>query len=334
MDTYEATQAKLRAPLPVSPQMTELVRFAALAPNSHNVQPWRFSIDERRCWISPDLTRRLPVVDPDDHHLFVSLGCAAENLMLAAQASGKSSAVDMRGNRIEIVFGGGDARQSPMFDAIPRRQTTRSTYDGRQVPADALRLLEEAAKLEGVSLLLLTGKPHLESVLDFVIQGNSAQMDDAAFVRELKAWIRFNPTEALATGDGLLGAASGNPSLPGWLGRAVFSTVFRKNSENRKYAEHIRSSAGVAVFVSDQESKAGWVNIGRSFQRFALQATALDLRHAHINQPVEVMALRSEFSKWLGLGGRRADLVVRFGYAPALPMSVRRPVERIIEPFA
>ena len=30
---------------------------------------------------------------------------AAENLMLAAQASGKSSAVDMRGNRIEIVFG-------------------------------------------------------------------------------------------------------------------------------------------------------------------------------------------------------------------------------------
>ncbi|MGH1559991.1 hypothetical protein ACRAWD_24530 [Caulobacter segnis] len=28
--------------------------------------------------ILPDLSRRTPVVDPDDHHLFVSLGCALE----------------------------------------------------------------------------------------------------------------------------------------------------------------------------------------------------------------------------------------------------------------
>jgi hypothetical protein len=27
--------------------------------------------------ILPDLSRRCPAVDPDDHHLFVSLGCAA-----------------------------------------------------------------------------------------------------------------------------------------------------------------------------------------------------------------------------------------------------------------
>ena len=38
--------------------------------------------------IEPDLTRRTPVVDPDDHHLFVSLGCATENLVQAALANG------------------------------------------------------------------------------------------------------------------------------------------------------------------------------------------------------------------------------------------------------
>lgn len=40
--------------------------------------------------ILPDLTRRIPVVDPDNHHIFASLGCAAENLAIAAGARGKA----------------------------------------------------------------------------------------------------------------------------------------------------------------------------------------------------------------------------------------------------
>lgn len=34
--------------------------------------------------ILPDVSRRTPVVDPDDRHLFIGLGCAAENLALAS----------------------------------------------------------------------------------------------------------------------------------------------------------------------------------------------------------------------------------------------------------
>ena len=60
--------------------------------------------------------------------------------------------------------------------------------------------------------------------------------------------------------------------------------------------------------------------------RFALRATALGLRHAHINQPIEVPAVRREFAQWVGVGRARPDLVVRFGYAPAMPMSLRRRV--------
>ncbi len=57
----------------------ELVRYATLAPSSHNTQCWQFALDARGRAITllPDLTRRCPAVDPDDHHLFVSLGCAA-----------------------------------------------------------------------------------------------------------------------------------------------------------------------------------------------------------------------------------------------------------------
>lgn len=68
--------------------LRELVRYATLAPSSHNTQCWKFALAERAVSIFPDYARRCPVVDPDDHHLFVSLGCAAENLVQAAPAMG------------------------------------------------------------------------------------------------------------------------------------------------------------------------------------------------------------------------------------------------------
>ena len=71
----------------------ELVRCATLAPSSHNTQCWKFALDDQSITIRPDLSRRCPAVDPDDHHLFVSLGCAAVILIQAALANGFSGHV-------------------------------------------------------------------------------------------------------------------------------------------------------------------------------------------------------------------------------------------------
>jgi hypothetical protein len=62
----------------------------------------------------------------------------------------------------------------------------------------------------------------------------------------------------------------------------------------------------------------------------ALQATALDIRSAFINQPVEVAALRTQFASFLGIGDRRPDLVVRLGRGPRMPRSFRRPVASVV----
>jgi hypothetical protein len=72
------------------------------------------------------------------------------------------------------------------------------------------------------------------------------------------------------------------------------------------------------------------VQVGRACQRFALQATALGLKHAFVNQPVEVPALRPELAALAGAGDKRPDIVMRFGYGPELPKSPRRPVEAVL----
>ena len=178
--------------------------------------------------------------------------------------------------------------------------------------------------------MLITERPQIERVRDLVIAGNSAQIADAAFVRELKAWLRFSPREAIETGDGLFSAASGSPALPGWLGPHLFDWVFRADAENDKYARQIASSAGIAVFAAQKEDREHWVLAGRACQRFALQVTALGLKCAFINQPVEVARLRPELANLIGLPDRRPDLVMRFGYGPTLPFSPRRPIDAVI----
>jgi hypothetical protein len=60
----------------------------------------------------------------------------------------------------------------------------------------------------------------------------------------------------------------------------------------------LESSAGVAAFVASENSKAVWVEAGRCYERFALQADLFGIRTAFINQPVEVTDLRPGSSRW------------------------------------
>jgi hypothetical protein len=341
MSKYDDAVSAVRVGLPARPELRDYVRFGTLAANSHNTQPWRFRLGANTIDILPDFSRRTPIVDPDDHHLYVTLGCAAQNVVIAADASNRPVELAVRtnghdGTEIRVRVGKGPGRDhgtdAGLCSAIPVRQSTRSEYDGQALSGPERRQLEDAAALPGVDVLFITEGQRMEQALEFIQEGNSAQMDSPAFVRELKEWIRYNPAAALKSGDGLLGSCSGSPSAPNWFGPMIFDLAFKKAAENKKYARQLRSSAGLAVFVAEREDPEGWIQVGRSFQRFALQATVLGIRHAHLNMPFEVPAVRPAFADWAGIPGRRPDLIVRFGKARPMPMSIRRPLDAVIVP--
>ncbi len=333
MADYEAYAARARALLAQQPDLRETIRYATLAANSHNTQPWRFGVEDAAIALFPDAARRTPVVDPDDHHLYVSLGCAAENLAITGNATGRPGEVMLEpgdGSAARFAFSTGAGRSDPLFDAIPARQSTRADYDGRPVPGADLAALERAGAEPGVRLMLLVERPRINQVRDLVVSGNDAQMADPAFMAELKRWLRFNPRAAAASGDGLFSASSGNPVLPTFLGGHAFDLLFSAAAENDRYAQQIDSSAGLAVFVADRADRAHWMKVGRACQRLALTAASLGLKHAFVNQPVEVEALRPALAALVGEPDRRPDLVMRFGYGPTMPYAPRRPVEAVL----
>ena len=321
-----------RGPEPTSQPLVELVRCATLAPNSHNTQPWRFGIGQDAIRILPDIARRTPVVDPDDHHLFCSLGCAVETMAQAAPAIGLVAEIEVAdGGDVTLRAAPGPRAPTDMSDAIARRRSTRAPFDPAPLSTAELAALEQAGGSdERVGLIMVTDAPRRASLSELVLAGNSVQLRDRAFVAELKAWIRFSHAQAVAMRDGLFAGASGNPVVPAFIGQRLFDAVFTVAAETDRMAQLLAGSSGFAVFVAEEANAAHWVAAGRAAQRFCLKATALGIRTSWVNQPVEVPVLRPVLASWLGLGDRRPDLVLRFGRGRALPASLRRDLADVI----
>src|SRR4051812_32805817 len=68
------------------------IKFAVLAPSSHNTQPWKFIVKkDSTIEVYRDTSRRLPIADTSDRQLFLSIGCAIENLIISAKFFGYQS---------------------------------------------------------------------------------------------------------------------------------------------------------------------------------------------------------------------------------------------------
>ncbi len=312
--------------------LRELVRYGTMAANSHNTQPWKFKLTNHEIHIVPDFSRRCPAVDPDDHHLFASLGCAAENILIAAQTFGLYGNLQFDESRESVIisFDKSKAKTAAAFEAIPQRQCTRAVFNGSKVISSTLNNVVTYANSTDIDIHLLTTDESKNVMTEYVVEGNSVQMDDEAFVDELQDWIRFSEADALQLRDGLTYRSTGSPSVPNWMGDLLFKLMYRKKPENDKYREQIASSAGIVVFSCTNQTKAAWVSVGRAYQRFALQSTAHGIRHSFINQPIEVPKLRPQLASYLELGNKLPDLIIRFGYGDPTPRTLRRPVDQVI----
>src|SRR5687768_9682674 len=75
-------------------QLQFLLRYAVLAPSSHNTQPWLFRIQGHELDLIADVNRSLPVVDPMNRELIMSCGAALNHLHIAARYFGFSSKIE------------------------------------------------------------------------------------------------------------------------------------------------------------------------------------------------------------------------------------------------
>ncbi len=313
----------------------ELVKYAAMAPSGHNTQPWIFKISKDQIIIVPDMTRTCPAVDPDDRELYISLGCALENLLIASEQHGYKCAVEFieTGERTEIAVTPvkENTTSSGLFEYIQVRQCNRSEYLDLPIKESIKNEIKSMETAKPVFIKTIFEKREMNEIIKLVKEGNSLQIESSEFMAELISWIRFNDGEIEKFRDGLASKCMGQASAPRWLGKLFINLFFSAGSQNDKDEKNILSSGGVTAFLSEEDNKVSWIKTGQLYQKFVLTLAKHRLTTAFINQPCEVKELRSRLAKAIGFEKTYPQLLIRFGYAEKVPFSVRRDVKDVIK---
>jgi hypothetical protein len=313
------------------------LNYAVLAPSGHNTQPWRFRLGERHVDLLTDRARALPVVDPADRELVISCGAALLHLRLALRRFGIEPRVSTSPDpadhdllaRVEV--GGAvepTANDRALFAAIPRRRTTRRSFNEARLPDEgARRAWAEAARVEGARLTFVADVERRHALTDLIAEGDRAQFADPAFRDELARWIHRR-----RTGDGLSATGFGMPDLLAPVGAFVVRTFNLGGgvaAKDREVALHT-SLFGVLSTAADTPSE--WLACGQALARVLLGVTAAGATAAFVNQPMEVAALRPRLAQVAGTAPEVPQLLLRIGFGPEVPPSARRPVEAVLVP--
>lgn len=211
----------------LSEKLHFLLRYAILAPSGHNTQPWLFKIvgnNNNVIEVYADRSRALPLVDPDDRELIIGCGAALYHLRLAANHFGIADEVQLlqdNNNNPDLLARislkdddnkGTIKKQAeydaPLFEAIAKRRSNRSSFENRRLPDDLLTSLKDSASANSAWLDVVddNDEDKKNTLADLISQGDRIQLSDKRFRRELAAWIHRNRSKSQ---DGMPGYAHG-----------------------------------------------------------------------------------------------------------------------------
>lgn len=312
-----------------------MIEHAIQAPSGHNTQPWLFKICKSEIDIYPDFTKSLPAVDPNNRELFVSLGCAAENLCIAASHKGYRGDVTITDNGVIKIMLSQDSLNmaSSLYPQIPIRQTNRSVYNGEIVPDDSIAILKGIITWPFIGVhFVKNGTPEYQIISEMVYKGNSIQMKDKKFKEELRQWMRYNKKHQDETKDGLSYAVFGAPNIPRCIAKSIIKGAINEKSQNKNDRKKIASSSHFILLTISENTIEQWIDLGRTLERILLKTTEMGISHAYLNQPNEVSELSLEMAQKLGISNEYPTILIRIGYGKKMPYSLRRNVESCILP--
>ena len=308
-------------------RLTHLLRYAVLAPSSHNTQPWQFAVDEKAIKIYADLSRWLEVADADQRELHVSIGCALENLLIASEHFGYGHQVaclpELEEDDLVAVVTfeqGGNAssfRPAELFDAIPARHTNHNVYNGQAIPQGDLERLEACCVEAGV-LFHMTDEPTVKrAVDDMIVRADAMQFADPAWREELGYWM----------GQGVFGT----PWLMSKMSQLAVTYLNMGKGTAKKDSELLMSAPVLAVISSSTDDRAAQVQAGQVFERLALMATALGIQVHPMSQILEIPEFKDEVADLIPTSDVVPQQTFRLGYAePEEQHTPRRPLEEVL----
>lgn len=331
---------------PVTDPRLDAFRYAILAPNPHNRQPWLIElVGPDAAIIRCDLDRRLPETDPFDRQITIGFGCFLELARMAATSRGLRMEITafpdgapegperLDGRPIAKVLFVPEraATVDPHFKSIISRRSSKVPFDlSRPVASQTLDMLRQS----GVEA---TADPGLVAKLRgltwdaWMIEAQTARTfkESVDLMRIGKSEIEANP-DGIALGGALIEALA----LGGQISRVSLadptSSAFRSGMD--KYRPIMATAMAYAWVVTAENSRRDQLEAGRRYVRMNLAANAAGLSVHPVSQALQefpemqrqLNAVRSHLAV---ANSSTLQMLARLGYAEMQPPAPRWPLE-------
>jgi nitroreductase len=329
-------------------QVYAAVEAGGLAPSIHNSQPWKWRYRDEALELYADLSRALPVIDPDHRQMVISCGAALLNAWLSLRAAGLdvevgdlSDGPDLATAPLATLRIEGTRPPTPdekrLAAALTLRHTDRRPFTTAPLPAEQVHELRRAAEAEGCWLAALTSEDARVELAVLLARADWVEQHDPEYQAELASWIRYD-SEAT---DGIprpTALSSAEPRVEEFPTRDFTGGMDGEPASPSEAEELARTAQverpDVLVLGTDADGPTDRLRAGRALSRVLLTATAAGLATSPLGQALDIEATRSLVHSLTG-GTGLTQMVLRVGYpdtsTPALTPTRRRPIAEVLD---
>ncbi|WP_265109712.1 Acg family FMN-binding oxidoreductase [Halosolutus halophilus] len=305
-DVWRIDAEEFPADAPLAERARFLLRYAILAPSSHNSQPWEFVVEDGRIEIHAVEERWLEAADPDNRELYVSLGCAVENLCIAAEQFGFDFEIAYHDDAVPVVVmlrpdsDTSSHRPPDLFAQITDRSTNHQLFRDESLGDSVRDELRDCVLEDDVTLELIDDSERKGSIAALQAEADRLQMDHPDYREELGYWMGIG-----ALGDSWLKAR---------IGQAVVTHLDIGDREAKKNSKLIQSTPVVGVLTTNSDDPSARVKTGRVFERAALIMSSNGGAVHPMSQILERPEMREDLASVLDGDGELPQQLFRLGY--------------------
>ncbi len=333
----------------------DVLAYAILAPNPHNMQPWQIRLgEEGKFTVHCDLDRLLPETDPPNRQITIGFGCFLELCRLSAAESGFRASITYFPDgepqpllderpvaHVELVEDG-SVRPDPLFATVLARRTNRLEFDtSRAVPQNALTELR-AATVDGVDVFTSAEETLVDELRDLTADAFVVEWSTARTRRESIEVTHIGKSEVAANPYGL----AFDDRLSATLGKVgMMSLEAMDDPESTAYRESLkfyeracRSAMAYVWSTTPTNTRRAQIEAGRAWVRTQLAANALGLSFHPLSQPLQEFPEMADYYKRAhellsNNQGETVQMLTRLGYAPGIGPSPRYALESKLLPI-
>ncbi len=350
----------------MNPHIQTILQYAVMAPSGDNCQPWKFVVKGLQVELHNDPDRDTSLYNLKQRASLIAHGALLENIRIAGPAVGLHPSFQFFPDPTNpqhiatIRFAEGAMEASPLYAAIPARQTNRESYQPVKISDSQVAGWRALPDISGHRLWIGRDPKQISALAGLLSLNDRLVFEVPELHRFLFEQIRWTDAEAAETGDGLDIKTLGLNAMDrlafrflknGWLVAALNKVGFSRIIQ-LKAKQLLKSASAIAVVVMPGTTAKDYVQGGQLWQRFLLQLASEGLTaqpiaglaclmqsategvlEGRVTAQQKKLLLETKKALLRDAGARDADVILvmfRVGWGAEVVRALRRRVEEFL----